>query len=128
VCPFGNAQRLALRITPKKMTSNLPISAKWVGRTRNGIALVLIVGVLVGLRDWGNFEPFPDLFGMNLRSAWFFVALASVLVTVRYPLVWCRLLCPTGSVLDIISDSLEKGTWQRISRSAKLFRPSATHL
>jgi len=129
VCPFGNAQRLALRITPKKMTANLPISAKWVGRIRNGIALVLIVGVLVGLRDWGNFEPFPDLFGMNLRSAWFFVALASVLITVRYPMVWCRVLCPTGSVLDALSDVVTSDFGRNSGLREKLtpFFPTRRH-
>lgn len=107
VCPFGNAQRLLLQVTPKKMKSKFFISNKWVNRIRGGLAIVLIVGVLLGLRSWSNFELFPDLFGMEFMSMWFFGAVLTVLFTMRYPMIWCRLLCPTGSVLDFISDAVE---------------------
>lgn len=106
VCPFGNVQRLMLQITPKKMTAKFPLSNKWIKRVRGAIAVVLIVGVLMGLRNWSNYELFPDLFGLDYMSVWLFVSLATVLLTVRYPMIWCRLLCPTGSVLDFISDSV----------------------
>ncbi len=104
VCPFGNVQRLILQITPKKATAKFPLSNKWIKRARGAITVVLIVGVLIGLRNWSNYELFPDLFGLDFASAWLFVSLATVLMTIRYPMIWCRLLCPTGSVLDFISD------------------------
>lgn len=106
VCPFGNVQRLLIQATPKSARRKFFIPNKWVNRIRGAIALVLIVGVLFGLRSWSNFELFPDLFGLDVLSFWFIVALASVLIAVRYPMIWCRLLCPTGSVLDFISDAV----------------------
>lgn len=106
VCPFGNVQRLLIQVTPKSARSKFFISNKWVKRIRGAITLVLIVGVLVGLRSWSNFELFPDLFGLDFLSFWFIVAVASVLIAIRYPMIWCRMLCPTGSVLDFISDAV----------------------
>lgn len=106
VCPFGNVQRLILQITPKKATAKFPLSNKWIKRVRGGITVVLVFGVLLGLRNWSNYELFPDLFGMDYMSVWLFVSLATVVMTVRYPMIWCRLLCPTGSVLDFISDAV----------------------
>ena len=106
VCPFGNVQRLLLQVTPKSATVKFFLPNKWIRRVRSAITVGLIVGVLVGLRGWSNFELFPDLFGPDFRSWWFFTALISVLITLRYPLIWCRLLCPTGSVLDFISDAV----------------------
>lgn len=107
VCPFGNAQRLAMRITPKKWTAKFFLSNKWVGRIRNAIALVLIGGVILGMRGWSNYELFPDFFGMEFLSMWFIIAAGTVFLTVRYPMLWCRLLCPTGSVLDTLSEVVE---------------------
>lgn len=108
VCPFGNVQRLLIQVTPKKAKSKFFMSNKWIYRIRGAIALVLITGVLLGLRSWSNFELFPDLFGLDFLSFWFTVALASVLIAIRYPMIWCRLLCPTGSVLDFISDVVNR--------------------
>ena len=107
VCPFGNAQRLAMRFTPKKWTGKFFLSNRWIGRVRNAIALTLIVGVVMGMRGWSNFELFPDFFGMEFLSMWFIIAAGTVFITVRYPMLWCRLLCPTGSVLDTLSEAVE---------------------
>jgi len=106
VCPFGNAQRLLLQIGSKKIRRNFFIPNKWIKRIRGGLALGLIIGVLVGLRSWSNFELFPDLFGLELASVWLAVSLISVVATMVYPMIWCRLLCPTGSVLDFVSDAV----------------------
>lgn len=112
VCPFGNAQRLAMRISPKKWTGKFFLSNKWIGRVRNAIALTLIIGVVMGMRGWSNYELFPDFFGLEVLSMWFVIAAGSVFITVRYPMIWCRLLCPTGSVLDTISDAVNY-KWKR---------------
>ncbi|MEZ4941726.1 MAG: 4Fe-4S binding protein [Saprospiraceae bacterium] len=106
VCPFGNAQRLLLRISPVK-PKRFFIPDKGLYRLRSGLSVVLIAGVLLGLHSWSNFELFPDLFGLEWLSFWFFAALACVALTVYYPMIWCRLLCPTGSVLDWLSDAVK---------------------
>ncbi len=104
ICPFGNAQRLLLQISPKKTRKKFFMANKWVKRFRDGLTLVLIAGVLLGLRNWSNFELFPDLFGMDFTTWYFVLALVTILASMRYPMIWCRLLCPTGSVLDFITD------------------------
>lgn len=103
VCPFGNIQRLLNHISPIKKHKFF-LSNKWIKRIRAAIAIILFAGVLLGLRSWSNFELFPDLFGLQLLSVWFLVAVISVVATMIYPMIWCRLLCPTGSLLDGISD------------------------
>ncbi len=107
VCPFGNAQRLLLKVSFKKFRSKFFISNKWISHIRNGIAITLIIGILLGMRNWSNFELFPDLFGLEYKSIWFFIALGIVALNMIYPMIWCRLLCPTGSVLDAISELVE---------------------
>lgn len=103
VCPFGNIQRLINHISPIK-SKRFFLSNKWIKRVRAALAIILLAGVLLGLRSWSNFEVFPDLFGAQIATLWFVVAVITVLATMVYPMIWCRLLCPTGSVLDGISD------------------------
>ena len=103
VCPFGNIQVLLNHISPIKKQKFF-ISNKWIKRIRAAIAVILFAGILLGLRSWSNFELFPDLFGLQVASLWFIVSVITVLTTMVYPMIWCRLLCPTGSILDGISD------------------------
>lgn len=104
VCPFGNIQRLIIQLNPLKTSRKFFIPNKWVKRIRAALTVVLLAGVLLGLRNWSNYELFPDLFGLSILSVWFVVAVITVLTTMIYPMIWCRLLCPTGSVLDGIAD------------------------
>ena len=102
VCPYGNVQRLLLRFLPWR--GRLPVSNRVLGGLRWAITLCLLGGIVMGLRDWGSYEPFPDLFGLEFASSpWFWLALGLVLVSVYYPMLWCRALCPTGAVLDGIA-------------------------
>lgn len=103
VCPFGHAQRLSLAISKKRFTKQFPLSNKTIKHVRDGLTLVLIVGMLLGLRSWGNFELFPDLFGLEFNSIWFVISGLILAVNLRYPFIWCRIACPTGAVLDGIS-------------------------
>lgn len=103
VCPFGNAQRIVLKLDRNRHSKPFFLSNKVVARLRDAIAVVLISGFLLGMRSWSNYELFPDLFGAEFVSVWFLIAAALILINLRYPLIWCRLLCPTGSVLDSLS-------------------------
>ena len=117
VCPFGHAQRLVLQI-PLGLKRKLPISNLWLSRIRNVITLVLIIGILLGLRHWKNFEVFPILFGYELLSISFVIALGLVLVSMIYPMFWCRVACPTGCVLDHI-EHLGKSGFPKIRSKTK---------
>ncbi len=99
VCPYGNVQLLLVRFLPWK--GRLPVSNRVLSFLRWAITITLVVGIAMGLRDWGSYELFPDLFGLEfLNSPWFWLSLAVVLVSAYYPMLWCRALCPTGAVLD----------------------------
>ncbi|GAB4254808.1 MAG: hypothetical protein Kow0079_11320 [Vicingaceae bacterium] len=108
VCPFGNIQRIIIHINPLKTSRKFFISNLWTNRIRGSITIILLTGVLLGLRSWSNFELYPDLFGLSVFSVWFVVAVITVLSTMVYPMIWCRLLCPTGSILDTISKFTSK--------------------
>ncbi|MBL4706671.1 MAG: FMN-binding protein [Flavobacteriales bacterium] len=103
ICPYGNIQRLQLKLW-KGATRKFPLSNKWVKNIRFFITILLICGVIAGLRNLSHLEPFPYLFGMEIQSLWYFMfAVFGLLINWIYPMIWCRILCPTGSVLDTIS-------------------------
>jgi NosR/NirI family nitrous oxide reductase transcriptional regulator len=102
ICPYGNVQRLLLRVIPWHV--RLPVSNRVLSAVRWLIALALMIGIFSGLRDWGSYELFPDLFGLQvLESPWFWLSLAVVLASAYFPMLWCRVLCPTGAVLDTVT-------------------------
>lgn len=103
VCPFGHAQRIGLQLSRKKFSSKFFIKNKRVERIRNCVTVVLVTGILLGLRSWANFEIFPDLFGLEFTSTWFIISLSLILINIKYPFIWCRIACPTGAVLDSIT-------------------------
>jgi NosR/NirI family nitrous oxide reductase transcriptional regulator len=99
VCPYGNVQRLLTRIMPFR--GKLPVSNRILGGLRWAITIALCIGIISGLRDWASYELFPDLFGIEiLDSMWFWLSLAVVMASAYYPMLWCRMLCPTGAILD----------------------------
>lgn len=99
VCPYGNVQRLLTRFMPFR--GRLPVSNRVIGGIRWAITISLCIGIFSGFRDWASYELFPDLFGIEvLDSMWFWLSLAVVLISAYYPMLWCRMLCPTGAILD----------------------------
>ncbi len=102
VCPYGNIQKLTLQLSKNRFSSKFFLSNKWIARIRDSIAIILIVGILLGLRSWGNFEVFPELFGLEFNSFWLGISIVIILINLKYPFIWCRIACPTGAVLDRI--------------------------
>jgi NosR/NirI family nitrous oxide reductase transcriptional regulator len=103
ICPYGNVQRLLVRILP--WHGRIAVSNRILGLVRWAITAALAIGIVLGLRDWGSYELFPDLFGLEiLGSKWFWLSVAIVLISAYYPMLWCRMLCPTGAILDGVSD------------------------
>ncbi|MFA8433170.1 MAG: FMN-binding protein [Marinifilaceae bacterium] len=101
VCPYGNIQRLLVWLSPFKV-GKLPVSARTIRYIQYAVSSVLVGGVIMGMRTWSGFELFPDLFGGNWKEYWFWVALIVVVVSLKYPNLWCRVACPTGCVLSSI--------------------------
>jgi NosR/NirI family nitrous oxide reductase transcriptional regulator len=103
ICPYGNIQRLQLKLT-KGLNKKMFLSNKRIKQVRFTILFFLIVGILAGFRNLSNLEPFPYIFGFEIQSVWYFsFAVLGLLMNWVYPMIWCRLLCPTGSVLDTIN-------------------------
>ena len=102
VCPYGNVQRIITRLF-SGVRRSFPLSARWLERIRLALALVLVIGIFAGFRQWSGFEVFPDFFSLNILSYWFWISLVLVLLSVVYPMIWCRLLCPTGAILDTLT-------------------------
>ena len=121
ICPYGNVQHLMLRFTPKKLRGSLPISTRVGHALRWLITAVLVVGIIMGLKDWGSFELFPDLFGLEiLDSGWFWLSAAIILVSTYIPMLWCRVLCPTGAVLDTIADVVRPARSRKVTEKSSL--------
>ncbi|MDW7692919.1 4Fe-4S binding protein [Flammeovirgaceae bacterium SG7u.111] len=103
VCPFGAAQMVSLKYSPFK-SKKLFITNKQAEYIRYGLTIVLIGGFILGYKTLGNYELFPDLFSSQVSSYWFYVAIAFVVISMRFPMLWCRVACPTGCVLDAVKD------------------------
>ncbi|EGV29825.1 FMN-binding domain protein [Thiorhodococcus drewsii AZ1] len=111
ICPFGQAQRLVARLDRRSRWRRWPLDNRLMSRLRLVLALVLIGGVTYGVERWSGFELFPELFGLDISSIWFLVALFLVLrLSAWVPMVWCRLLCPTGAVLDLVARAVRPGS------------------
>jgi NosR/NirI family nitrous oxide reductase transcriptional regulator len=93
---------------------------------RWAITITLIAGIFSGLPDWGSFELFPDLFGLEImNSQWFWLSLAAVLISAYYPMLWCRMLCPTGAVLDGIAFMAKSNPAKRRTQDIGQVSPGA---
>lgn len=107
VCPYGNAQRLVQKISPFPKKQFF-LTNRQLRLIRYAVAVFIIAGYLAGLDILSRYELFPHLFGEELSSVMFWVSLGMVLISLRVPNLWCRALCPTGCVLDTVSDLAEK--------------------
>ncbi len=125
VCPFGAAQMIALRFSPFK-SKKIMISNRQLAAIRYALTLAILTGIIYGFRGWSNFELFPDLFGYQLQNYWFFVAALVIAISMRYPMIWCRMTCPTGCILDTVSDLSER-KWAKKSSRGKLPKRTLVH-
>ncbi|MFD1551761.1 hypothetical protein DNU06_02320 [Putridiphycobacter roseus] len=102
ICPYGNIQRLQLHLT-KGLNKKFFLKNKRIKQVRFTILFFLVIGILAGYRNLSHLEPFPYIFGFEVESLWFFIfSVVGLLMNWVYPMIWCRLLCPTGSILDSI--------------------------
>jgi NosR/NirI family nitrous oxide reductase transcriptional regulator len=125
VCPYGNVQRLLLRVTP--IRGRLPVSNKVLRIGRWILTLVLFSGIVAGFKDWGSFELFPDLFGLEfMESQWFWLSATIILVSAYYPMLWCKLLCPTGAVLDTITEFVRPSRAKKIAKNSAVVATPVT--
>lgn len=106
ICPFGNAQRLMIKISPFKKRSTV-FKNSHLAIVRYIITLFVVAGYLSGLEILSEYELFPYLFSVNIHSILFGVSVLMLIISIRIPNLWCRALCPTGCLLDTVSDISE---------------------
>lgn len=106
ICPFGNAQRLMFKISPFKKQKAI-FKNRHLKIARYVVSIFIVVGYLSGFEILSEYELFPYLFSINIFSVLFGVSVLILLVSMRIPNLWCRALCPTGCILDTVSDISE---------------------
>ncbi len=122
VCPYGNAQRLLLRLFSQfapGLRKQIILSSRQLSTIRMLLTVILISGIMIGERHWSNYELFPDIFGLDIVSLWFWLSLLIIFISSVFPMLWCRLLCPTGAVLDFISRLVRPKVHKQNSEESK---------
>jgi len=110
LCPFGAIQELlgssdgSSRPLSKTMVKSMTICRDWL---LGGLCILSLLDVEV---DLASLEPF-GVFSMQAASGWvLFMAATILLVSVFYPRLWCRFLCPTGRIMGLL------GRWADLLR------------
>ncbi|MCP4442438.1 MAG: 4Fe-4S binding protein [Aureispira sp.] len=106
ICPFGNVQVLLYKVSPFKKKSVI-IKSKHLKRIRYLLSIFIIFGYLSGFSILSEYELFPFFFSINSSYFIFGISVVVLLFSMRIPKLWCRALCPTGCVLDSLSDLAE---------------------
>lgn len=103
LCPFGAILELGARIFPKRIQVEPGIIKKAV-YVRSFLLLIVILGIFgFGLNILAYLEPYPYLFApAKSPLLWFYITL-TVLFSLVFRRLWCRILCPTGAFLDLIA-------------------------
>lgn len=102
LCPFGALQELASKIPVKKIV--LRRSTYRIFRYVKQAILVIFVVLIFVLPQFqpADWEPFTA-FIINSAAIWaIIIAAISVIASVFIPKAWCRLLCPTGEILQLM--------------------------
>lgn len=102
LCPFGALQELAGKIPVRKFVLGSKTIAvfRWIKRC----LLIAFVGMIFVNPNFdpSEWEPFA-VFMINAAAVSVVViASTSVIASIFIPKAWCRLLCPTGEILQLL--------------------------
>lgn len=122
ICPFGALQEMAWEVSPFRLKVSGALLKK-LSRLRWPLLFVLIILVFpLGKTEASAFEPYPYFFD-ELRRAIFggeashpralritvwLYALVVIAVSLGVKRFWCRIFCPTGSCLLLLSRHRKK--------------------
>ncbi|UCD85859.1 MAG: 4Fe-4S binding protein [Deltaproteobacteria bacterium] len=103
LCPFGALMDFLSRLFPSRMKVSSHLWKNY-GRIRFYLLFAIIVLCFgAGLKAFASLEPYPYLFSLNAVSfIWIYIALI-VIFSVVLPRFWCRVFCPTGALLTLLS-------------------------
>ncbi len=123
LCPFGAIQELlgsadgSSRPFPQTVARFMTLCRDVV---LGGLCLLLLLEIEF---DLASIEPF-GVFSMQAASGWVLLMAATILVvSVFYPRLWCRLLCPTGRILGMLGRcAILPRIRRRSDRSSRFWR------
>jgi len=104
ICPHGNLQRWAMKILPSRWKRTLPEDGKWIARLVPVMLLSVVLGVSF-LRldfDLAGIEPFDAYLLKGAGLATVVVALVGLMVSLWFPMAYCKYGCPTGWLLEFV--------------------------
>lgn len=101
LCPFGAAQDLMGRVTPRKVVLPKGVSA-FLSRLREYIfgAIVLLLALGISF-DLTYLEPFSAFAFRTVSLPVAVLAILFLILSAFIPRAWCRFCCPTGQTLEI---------------------------
>jgi hypothetical protein len=109
VCPFGALQQLADSLCPWQLTLPPGIVIHLPNIRRVILALLLFLAIGVGWEGFTEVEPFFSLFSLRLSSIMWMMVIFLLMVSMFVRRFWCNAVCPTGTLLYILSRLLRPG-------------------
>jgi polyferredoxin len=106
VCPFGTLQHLVGRLSPWQLNFSPAVLAFLPGFRRFVLGLLLVLGVWVGWSGFTEVEPFFGLFSFRLTVFLWVMVIFVLVVSVFLRRFWCNTMCPTGTMLSMVSRAL----------------------
>lgn len=100
ICPLGACQELAGKNQANKKTLSAEVrQIIYVVRNLYWLAIVVFIAAAM---ECSFFEPFAA-FSMRACSGWHLLFAGSIILASAFtPKVWCRFLCPTGYLLNLL--------------------------
>jgi hypothetical protein len=93
-----------MKIVPAGWKKPLPGDGKWIGRLVPVMLLVVVLGVsfLQLDLDLAGIEPFDAYLVKSAGVATIVVAVVGLLVSLFFPMAYCKFGCPTGWLLEFV--------------------------
>lgn len=104
ICPHGNLQRWTMKWLPAKWVQKMPADGKWLGKWIPFLLLIVVLGVSFLQLDFdlAGIEPFDAYLVKAAGIATISIAVGSLLLSLFFPMVYCRFGCPTGWLLEFV--------------------------
>lgn len=102
VCPFGACQELVGKCNKKKTNPGFK-TVQWLKALKRAIlfGLLLTIG-LGGTLDLAGVEPFAAFNPQAASWTAVVIAVVSLILSIFVNRPWCRFLCPTGEILEMV--------------------------